>query len=262
MLEALARGVDNAQPRISIYELYDEVREILRRREIDDESRPELHLPNQADGDVSRLHVFPNAAYLRAEEQRRRTERAREDADARARAAAAARAQRDADERAAAMARAQRDADERAAAMVRAQWEADERAAAVARAQLAATMAGSQMATVEGTATAGPRLSVPERAALPAPRPPPEVNRRRPIAEWVWTIGLILPVVLVLLGVGVSLWRESRSFRRSSSDEAMAMMQRYKTDLCACRDHDLDCGKHAHGRISESDGTVGCKARR
>jgi len=72
ILEALTHGIDSAQPKISLYELYEEVRSILRRREIDDAGRPELHLPNQAEGDVSRLQLFPNVAHLRAAIERAR----------------------------------------------------------------------------------------------------------------------------------------------------------------------------------------------
>jgi hypothetical protein len=71
LLEALQRGVDRPQARISLHELYEEVREVLRRRETDDEGRPEFHVPSQRDGDVSRLPMFPNPAYLRATETTR-----------------------------------------------------------------------------------------------------------------------------------------------------------------------------------------------
>jgi hypothetical protein len=73
VLTALTRGVDRAQPRLSIYELYEEVRDILRHRETreaDCEGMPEIHVPSQRDGDVSLLPVFPNAAYSRAEARR------------------------------------------------------------------------------------------------------------------------------------------------------------------------------------------------
>jgi len=71
VLEALTRGVDNARPGLSLYELYDEVREVLRRRETDDDGRPELHIPSQRDGDISQLPVFPNAAFPRVIEATR-----------------------------------------------------------------------------------------------------------------------------------------------------------------------------------------------
>ncbi len=71
ILEALARGVDRAQPRISMYELYEQVRDLLQRRETDEEARPELHVPSQREGDVSRLGLFPNAAYVRLAEAHR-----------------------------------------------------------------------------------------------------------------------------------------------------------------------------------------------
>jgi formylglycine-generating enzyme required for sulfatase activity len=107
VLEALTRGVDRAQPRISLYELYEEVRDRLQRRETDEEAQPELHIPSQRDGDVSRLQLFPNAAYLRiveanrlrAEAAARAAAEAAEQAAARARDAAAARAAADATER-------------------------------------------------------------------------------------------------------------------------------------------------------------------
>jgi formylglycine-generating enzyme required for sulfatase activity len=71
VLEALAHGVDRAQPRISLYELYEEVRDRLQRRETDEEARPELHTPSQREGDVARLGLFPNAAYPRIAEANR-----------------------------------------------------------------------------------------------------------------------------------------------------------------------------------------------
>jgi hypothetical protein len=72
VLEALRRGVESHQPKLSLYELYEEVRELLERRQDDDDGRPELHLPSQPEGDVSLLRVFPNAAYARAEASRLR----------------------------------------------------------------------------------------------------------------------------------------------------------------------------------------------
>ena len=33
--------------------------------------------------------------------------------------------------------------------------------------------------------------------------------------------------------------------KKGGAGEAMEMMKKYKTDLCACKDHDLDCGKKA-----------------
>jgi hypothetical protein len=102
ILEALTRGVDSTQQKMSMYELYEEVRELLRRREFDDDGRPELHSPSQSEGDISRIHLFPNAAYVRAEARRRMeaaqrmAARARELADARARELADARARKSA----------------------------------------------------------------------------------------------------------------------------------------------------------------------
>ena len=33
--------------------------------------------------------------------------------------------------------------------------------------------------------------------------------------------------------------------KKGGAGEAMEMMKKYKTDLCACKDHDMDCGKKA-----------------
>ena len=33
--------------------------------------------------------------------------------------------------------------------------------------------------------------------------------------------------------------------KKGGAGEAMDMMKKYKTDLCACKDHDMDCGKKA-----------------
>jgi hypothetical protein len=33
--------------------------------------------------------------------------------------------------------------------------------------------------------------------------------------------------------------------KKGGAGEAMDMMKKYKADLCACKDHDLDCGKKA-----------------
>jgi ankyrin repeat protein len=66
ILQALTRGVDNAQPRVSMHELYEAVRELLLQRAGDDEALPELHRPSQRDGDVALVPLFPNRAKLHA----------------------------------------------------------------------------------------------------------------------------------------------------------------------------------------------------
>jgi hypothetical protein len=33
--------------------------------------------------------------------------------------------------------------------------------------------------------------------------------------------------------------------KKGGSGEALEQMKKYKTDLCACKDHDMDCGKKA-----------------
>ena len=159
MLDALAGGIERAQPRISLYDVYEEVRDRLQSQVSDEEARPELYIPSQKDGDVSRLDLFPNAAYPRIVEARARVEsdvrrvraeaegrrmhaeettRARAEAEARVQAEADARAQAEADARAQAEAdaRAQADADAlaqaKAEALALAQAEAEERARAKA----------------------------------------------------------------------------------------------------------------------------------
>jgi len=74
LLKVLTDGIITAQPKLSMYDLYEEMRIILYHRETDDEGRPELHVPNQREGDVSRLPIFPNTAYRRAEADRARAE--------------------------------------------------------------------------------------------------------------------------------------------------------------------------------------------
>jgi hypothetical protein len=84
ILDALKLGVDRLQPRISVYELYEQIRDRLQRRDSDDEARPELHVPSQHDGDVSQLQLFPNSAYLRIAEARRGLANASAEASAKA----------------------------------------------------------------------------------------------------------------------------------------------------------------------------------
>ena len=66
VLDTLTGGVDRVQSRLSLYELYVEVRDHLQRRVSDEEARPELHVPSQREGDVSRIELFPNAYLQRA----------------------------------------------------------------------------------------------------------------------------------------------------------------------------------------------------
>src|SRR3954471_7699522 len=40
--------------------------------------------------------------------------------------------------------------------------------------------------------------------------------------------------------------------KKGGAGEAMEMMKKYKTDLCACKDHDLDCGKKATDAYQKS----------
>lgn len=65
VLQVLQQGTSSRRPKISLYEVYDEVRQLLVQRERAGAARPELHIPSQGEGDISRLPVFPNAAYSR-----------------------------------------------------------------------------------------------------------------------------------------------------------------------------------------------------
>ncbi len=40
--------------------------------------------------------------------------------------------------------------------------------------------------------------------------------------------------------------------KKGGAGEAMEMMKKYKADLCACKDHDLDCGKKATDAYQKS----------
>jgi len=68
LLDALRLGVEGAGARLSFYELYGEIRSLLRDRVAGDDGRPELHVPGQKDGDISRIAMFPNAAHVRTVE--------------------------------------------------------------------------------------------------------------------------------------------------------------------------------------------------
>jgi Caspase domain len=80
VLDALTSGVERAQPRLSLHDVYEEVRDRLRSQVSDSDSNPELHAPSQQEGDVSRLALFPNPAFVRRVE----AERARAEAKAHA----------------------------------------------------------------------------------------------------------------------------------------------------------------------------------
>jgi hypothetical protein len=62
VLEVLTRGLERCAAEISMYELYEAVRAIMERPGSGAAGRPELYVPNQRDGDVSRVGIFPNAA--------------------------------------------------------------------------------------------------------------------------------------------------------------------------------------------------------
>ncbi|MEO7734154.1 MAG: caspase family protein [Kofleriaceae bacterium] len=63
ILEVLARGVDNAHPKLSMFELYEEVRTCLRNRPAHEGGQPEIHDPSQPDGNLSLAPLFPNIAH-------------------------------------------------------------------------------------------------------------------------------------------------------------------------------------------------------
>ena len=60
LLAVLRRGVSAAEPTISLSTLHDLVRAELSATKTDDTVLPELHVPQQRDGDVSRIGIFPN----------------------------------------------------------------------------------------------------------------------------------------------------------------------------------------------------------
>lgn len=62
LLQSLTRGVPDGAERLSLYEIYEEIRDVLNAQDLGS-SRPELHAPGQEDGDISRLPLFPNPAY-------------------------------------------------------------------------------------------------------------------------------------------------------------------------------------------------------
>jgi Caspase domain len=63
LIEALNKGVPNGPERLSLSDLHEEVCALLLQRPELETSRPELHVPLQREGDISRLPMFPNRAH-------------------------------------------------------------------------------------------------------------------------------------------------------------------------------------------------------
>jgi TonB family protein len=93
LLRALHQGHPFLGPRLSLSELGDLVKANIRESYPNDWVRPEVHSPDQREGDVASVPLFPNAAYFArkaAEEKRQKVEaqRIREEAEARRKAEA------------------------------------------------------------------------------------------------------------------------------------------------------------------------------
>jgi hypothetical protein len=65
LLGALGRGVPARGERVSLQDLFEAIRDLIDEQALG-RGRPELHAPRQDEGDVSRLPLFPNAAWRAA----------------------------------------------------------------------------------------------------------------------------------------------------------------------------------------------------
>jgi len=63
LLDVLSNGISDKEPVLSIKEIADRVRLLIKQRYTADVVRPEIHSPRQSDGDVADYPLFPNAAY-------------------------------------------------------------------------------------------------------------------------------------------------------------------------------------------------------
>jgi photosystem II stability/assembly factor-like uncharacterized protein len=70
LLQALRHGHEMYGPRFSISQLGDLVNEFLRAAYPDSYVRPEVHSPDQRDGDIARSPIFPNPAFHESEDRR------------------------------------------------------------------------------------------------------------------------------------------------------------------------------------------------
>jgi serine/threonine protein kinase len=66
LLGSLQRGLPGGEMRLSLYELYELIRDALIELNEVEGPRPELHAPRQDDGDISLLPLFPNASHRAA----------------------------------------------------------------------------------------------------------------------------------------------------------------------------------------------------
>jgi hypothetical protein len=64
LLKALHQGHSFLGPRLSVWELGDLVKELLQKTYPTTWVRPEVHSPDQREGDIAGIPLFPNAAYL------------------------------------------------------------------------------------------------------------------------------------------------------------------------------------------------------
>jgi len=62
LLETLESGIPDKGPLLTLNEIADQVRHLIRQRYPDDGVRPEVHSPRQRVGDVAGVPLFPNAA--------------------------------------------------------------------------------------------------------------------------------------------------------------------------------------------------------
>jgi hypothetical protein len=130
LLRALRQGHPSLGPRMSLSELGDLVKANIHQSYSENWVRPEVHSPDQREGDVASVPLFPNAAYLpptgAQERQKAEAQKARKEAEAQEKAEA----ERKARERARARvqrAREKAEAQERIEAERRAREAAEER---------------------------------------------------------------------------------------------------------------------------------------
>jgi len=65
LIQGLRKGYERGGPPLSFSELGDLVRENLREAFPESWVRPEVHSPNQREGDIAHIPLFPNPAYVR-----------------------------------------------------------------------------------------------------------------------------------------------------------------------------------------------------
>lgn len=65
LLESLQHGIPAGPEQLTLYQIYERIRDRLSRRNQPGLPLPEIHAPRQQDGDVSQVPLFPNAWYQR-----------------------------------------------------------------------------------------------------------------------------------------------------------------------------------------------------